>query len=283
MFFLSFFLLQDELVAVSEKAVLKISDLLDWVANPREVRWDRGLLGVYDEDCEEVNKSSAAGESANNNEAGSENSNNSLSSSSSFSAQFHPGGSGLSDFLADVRAEKKAIGDMPHPDDSGVVILSLPQYSRYRGLTKRLAGKETSFMRNSMVVSLGGFTVATKKTYVLFCRENFDYAELEEHPFLCNHLAPKLKGRPRKKKKIKRPGSPESESASSESSVSTSVSLHSKNGKNGVKKDLISLLSQKNTKEELDFLKKLTNFMESRNTPIERPPMLGFKQSKFSI
>ena len=33
--------------------------------------------------------------------------------------------------------------------------------------------------------------------------------------------APKLKGRPRKRKKIKRPGSPESESASSESSAST--------------------------------------------------------------
>jgi hypothetical protein len=52
--------------------------------------------------------------------------------------------------------------------------------------------------------------------------------------------------------------------------------------KNGIKKDLVSILSQKNTKEELDFLKKLTNFMEKRNTPIERPPMLGFKQSKKS-
>jgi hypothetical protein len=36
--------------------------------------------------------------------------------------------------------------------------------------------------------------------------------------------APKLKGRPRKRKKIMRPGSPGSESGSSESSVSTSIS-----------------------------------------------------------
>ena len=50
--------------------------------------------------------------------------------------------------------------------------------------------------------------------------------------------------------------------------------------RNGIKKDLLSILSQKNTKEELDFLKKLTSFMEKRNTPIERPPMLGFKQSE---
>ena len=54
----------------------------------------------------------------------------------------------------------------------------------------------------------------------------------------------------------------------------------SNNVRNGIKKDLLSILSQKNTKEELDFLKKLTGFMEKRNTPIERPPMLGFKQSE---
>ncbi len=27
-----------------------------------------------------------------------------------------------------------------------------------------------------------------RRTYILFCRENFDYPELEEHPHLCNHL-----------------------------------------------------------------------------------------------
>ena len=53
------------------------------------------------------------------------------------------------------------------------------------------------------------------------------------------------------------------------------------NGKNGMKKDLLSLLSQKNTKEELEFLRGLISFMERRKTPIERPPMLGFKQSEF--
>ena len=43
-------------------------------------------------------------------------------------------------------------------------------------------------MHNSLIVALGGFTTPTKKTRVLFCREVFDYAELEEHPYLCNHL-----------------------------------------------------------------------------------------------
>ena len=46
-------------------------------------------------------------------------------------------------------------------------------------------------MHNSLVAALGGFTTPTRKTRVLFCREIFDYAELEEHPFLCNHLGKK--------------------------------------------------------------------------------------------
>ena len=53
--------------------------------------------------------------------------------------------------------------------------------------------------------------------------------------------------------------------------------------KNGIKKDLLSILSQKNTREETEFLKNLISYMESRHTPIERPPMLGYKQSKYRI
>ena len=41
-FIFNFF--QDELVAVAEKAVLRVTDLLDWIANPKDVSWDRGLL-----------------------------------------------------------------------------------------------------------------------------------------------------------------------------------------------------------------------------------------------
>ena len=179
---------------------------------------------------------------------------------------------------------------MPDLNDLAVVIINSSQYSRYRSVLKRIQVQEKYWMHNTLIASLGGFTTPTRKTHILFCREIFDYAELEEHPYLCNHLAPKLKGRPRKRKKIKRPGSPESESASSESSTSTSLSASNastksmaSNSKNGIKKDLLSILSQKNTKEETDFLKKLISFMECRNTPIERPPMLGCKQSKNNL
>ena len=44
--------MQDEIVAVSEKAVLRVSDLLDWIASPKEIQWDRGLKGICEADCE---------------------------------------------------------------------------------------------------------------------------------------------------------------------------------------------------------------------------------------
>lgn len=69
-----------------------------------------------------------------------------------------------------------------------MIIVSHSQYSRYRSVLKRIAGCEKEWMNNSLIVALGGFTTPTRRSYVLFCRDNFDYAELEEHPHLCNHL-----------------------------------------------------------------------------------------------
>ena len=200
--------LQDEIVAVSEKAVLRVTDLLDWIASPKEIQWDRGLKGICEADCEPLPKDKSSKDNHQYDKG--------------LNAKFSPG---HSEFLADVRQEKEAIGDVPDLNDSAVVIINSSQYSRYRAVLRRIQGAEKYWMHNSLIVSLGGFTTPTRKTHILFCREIFDYAELEEHPYLCNHLAPKLKGRPRKRKKVKRPGSPESESASSESSTSTSVSL----------------------------------------------------------
>ena len=93
-----------------------------------------------------------------------------------------------SEFLEDIRQEKVSVGDVPDEKELAVVILSNSQYGRYRAILERIRGREQQWMHNSLVVALGGFTVQTKRTYVLFCRENFDYPELEEHPYLCNHL-----------------------------------------------------------------------------------------------
>lgn len=86
-------------------------------------------------------------------------------------------------------------------------------------MIKRLEGVEQDYLKFELVTALGGFTVTSKNTRVLFCRDTFDYPDLEGHELLCNHLAPKLKGRPRGKRK-KRSVSPGSESNESESSGS---------------------------------------------------------------
>ena len=135
----------------------------------------------------------------------------------------------------------------------------------------------------------------------MFAKETFDYPELEEHPLLCNHLgnikqtvklflhechhlfsAPKLKGRPRKRRKLKEvtgaPNSPdgsEHESNSSEGSNCSAIKVASADYEcfefsvssyslifqqppsAKSRKDLLAILSQKNTKEETEFLKKL--------------------------
>lgn len=99
-----------------------------------------------------------------------------------------------------------------------VIILSFPKYCRYRAMMKRLEGVEDVYLKYKIVNALGGFYVKHPNTRVLFCKETFDYPELEGHELLCNHLAPKLKGRPRGKRK-KRSVSPGSESNESETSV----------------------------------------------------------------
>lgn len=96
-------------------------------------------------------------------------------------------------------------------------------------MMKRLEGVENLYLKYKIVNALGGFYVTHPNTRVLFCKDTFDYPELEGHELLCNHLAPKLKGRPRGKRK-KRSVSPGSESNESESSITNSyntrVHLH---------------------------------------------------------
>lgn len=73
-----------------------------------------------------------------------------------------------------------------------VIILAFDKYCRIRGLLKRLEGVEEEYMRSRIVVALGGFVVPSRRTRMLFCRDVFDYPELEGHDLLCNHLCKHL-------------------------------------------------------------------------------------------
>ncbi|XP_063856731.1 uncharacterized protein LOC135098346 isoform X1 [Scylla paramamosain] len=252
-----------EVVSLAEKVVLRAEDVIGWMRAAVSVKWDTGLLGVYGPPSQDP---------AND-------------------AHYTPPISGALD-IEEVMREKKLIGDVVEPNSVHVIILAFDKYCRIRGLLKRLEGVEEEYMRSRIVVALGGFVVPSRRTRMLFCRDVFDYPELEGHDLLCNHLSPKLQGRPRKKRK--KPT--DSESESSETSEDIRPRLKGKPGltakPNGLrvldrKSSSRSHLSQVkndfstpalNRLIEVDFMSKLNKFMKDRNTPITRLPHIGYKQ-----
>ncbi|KAK0159627.1 hypothetical protein PV327_010722 [Microctonus hyperodae] len=186
-----------------------------------------------------------------------------------------------------------------------VIVLSYPRYCRYRSLLRRLEGAEPSWLCSSVAAALGGFT-ALPGTRVLFCRDTFDYPDLETHELLCNHLAPKLKGRPRRKRK-KRSVSPGESSNESEASVastsrgptlpmvnnntstvlkSSSVEMDEGSGGDGTGINNLNIIDstgirkmERNTSDdEKKFINDVQNFMSSRGTPVGKMPLLGYRQ-----
>lgn len=117
-----------------------------------------------------------------------------------------------------------------------VAVLSYTRYCRYRATLKRLEGVEDDWIKNYLIEALGGFIATSPNTRVMFCKDTFDYPELETHDLLCNHLAPKLKGRPRGRrrkndisgicKRSESAGSDSNESEISECSVGRGVSFN---------------------------------------------------------
>lgn len=100
-------------------------------------------------------------------------------------------------------------------------------------------------------------------------------------------LAPKLKGRPRRKRK-KRSASPGESSNESEASVaSTSKSVPPNTATlvvSNVGRPPSSVVrrSERNTSaEEKKFLTDVQSFMNSRGTPVGKMPLLGYRQSQY--
>ncbi|KAF5276069.1 hypothetical protein FQA39_LY00865 [Lamprigera yunnana] len=247
----------DEVLAISEKVVLRLEDLVTWITTDAEWTW--GRLAKWEGDVKEPKYS--------DNEVRA-------------NINITEGHLDFSDIEKEPITEDKAHGP-------SVVILSYPSYCRYRAMMKRLEGVEDEYLKHKVVTVLGGFTAINKNTRVLFCRDTFDYPELEGHELLCNHLAPKLKGRPRGRRK-KRSLSPGSESNESECSVynifnSTKTKLLTEGTANGLRSDTVlpprrSTRANVGNTENKEFFKKLNTYMKSIHTPIGRIPSLGFKE-----
>ncbi|XP_057367504.1 LOW QUALITY PROTEIN: uncharacterized protein LOC130688544 [Daphnia carinata] len=254
---------EDEVVSISEKVVLKISDLATWLVD--DVKWEKGAPSVWERQCPTPPPSPPDSPNA---------------ADATEGAAIPPAGANLGVLdMRDVIKEKQSIGDAT--GSSNVLVLSYPAYCRYRSTLKRLEGhNQTDYMRQAVVEAIGGRAAPLPNTRVVFCKNTFDYPELEDHELLCNHLAPKWKGRPRKMLK-KRSHSPGSESNESESSVSTVTSSYrSKDSpmKPGIRNVPTPYRAGDRPKGEQVFMQKLHKFMAGRGTPIGRLPSLGFKQ-----
>lgn len=170
---------EDEVLAISDKVVIRAEDLLNWF--DEKLEWNWGLGNTRNRT--DVNQSS-------------ENESTQIKEDKEyiFNMKFSSSLKNSQIDFSDVQIEKRD-GDK---FTSNITVLSYPRYCRFRATLKRLEGVTDGWLKNSVVAALCGFTGMSSNYRVMFCRDTFDYPELETHELLCNHLAPKLKGRRRK-------------------------------------------------------------------------------------
>ncbi|XP_076461153.1 uncharacterized protein LOC143293790 isoform X2 [Babylonia areolata] len=179
----------------------------------------------------------------------------------------------------DVEKERKECGADSEQLLAPVAIMTYPRYCRYRGVLKRVESLSDAWLRNVLVMAIGGITSLRRGVRVMFCREVFEYRDLEDLDFHLEHLAPNLKGRPRKRK-MKRDDSDSNgygsdHSSNASGSAPKSLRIQSRNeSRNGI----ASASKSKVSEEEKMFLKRLYKFMATRNSPIDRLPSMGSKQ-----
>ncbi|XP_069109342.1 AT-rich interactive domain-containing protein 5B-like isoform X2 [Argopecten irradians] len=241
---------EHEILAFSEKLILRLDDLVTLVYLDH-VEWGFGLALFHEDNVEGDVKPSDP--------------------QTKFFADTR--NSGL--IMDDVQKEIDVLGEQK-TSSTCVKVFSFPQYCRYRAIMKRLENMADKCLKQQIICALGGITSNNHNNRIMFCRDTFDDPDLDDLEVRMDHLAPNLKGRPRKKRSSKSDGNGESDSNETSSDISTPSSRASKREsalRNGFRfdKDRIS-------KDEQAFLIDLHKFMKKRQTPIDRIPSLGFKQ-----
>ncbi|XP_068806908.1 AT-rich interactive domain-containing protein 5B isoform X2 [Struthio camelus] len=165
---------EDEVIAVSEKVTVKLEDLARWAQSDFS-KWRCGFRAAPVAPAE-VGRSGQKEALAR------------------YRQSTLNGGLNFKDILK----EKADLGE--DDEDSNLLILSYPQYCRYRSMLKRIQDKPSSVLTDQFVLALGGIAVTSKNPQIFYCRDTFDHPTLIENESICDEFAPNLKGRPRKKK-----------------------------------------------------------------------------------
>ncbi|XP_042552212.1 LOW QUALITY PROTEIN: AT-rich interactive domain-containing protein 5B [Dipodomys spectabilis] len=259
---------EDEVIAVSEKVIVKLEDLVKWVHSDFS-KWRCGLrAGPV--------KAMALGKNGQK-EALLKYRQSTLNSGLNFK---------------DVLKEKADLGE--DEEETNVIVLSYPQYCRYRSMLKRIQDKPSSILTDQFALALGGIAVVSRNPQILYCRDTFDHPTLIENESICDEFAPNLKGRPRKKKPCPQrrdsfSGAKDSNNNSDGKAVAKvkcearSALTKPKNNHNNCKKVSNEekpklAIGEECRADEQAFLVALYKYMKERKTPIERIPYLGFKQ-----
>ncbi|XP_022524920.2 AT-rich interactive domain-containing protein 5B [Astyanax mexicanus] len=267
---------EDEVIAVSEKVIVKLDDLVKWTVWEASC-WKTGLraMPLKPSTLKELGKNGQK-------EALHRYRESTLNSGLNFK---------------DVLREKAELGE--DAEEKRVLVLSYPQYCRYRSIIARLRERPASLLTDQVVLALGGIASLTSNTQILYCRDTFEHPTLLENESICDEFAPNLKGRPRKKKlSISQRRDSQGQSGNGKESGSAE-------GKSKVKGDSKAIVSKPKSSsgssssskrqahneekpkeeggeecraEEQAFLVALYKYMKERKTPIERIPYLGFKQ-----
>ncbi|KAJ8396010.1 hypothetical protein AAFF_G00025420 [Aldrovandia affinis] len=263
---------EDEIIAVSEKVIVKLDDLVKWTVSDFS-QWKCGLRAV-------PLKATILRDLGRNGqrEALQKYRESTLNSGLNFK---------------DVLKEKAELGE--DGEEKKVLVLSYPQYCRYRSVTARLRQQPSSLLTDHVVLALGGIASLSNNTKILYCRDTFDHPTLIENESICDEFAPNLKGRPRKKKSSisqRRDSQGQSsgkEASSAEGKAPAKVKTDSKvtvaKPKNSGSCKKVAAdekpkvgAGEECRADEQAFLVALYKYMKERKTPIERIPYLGFKQ-----
>ncbi|XP_031410218.1 AT-rich interactive domain-containing protein 5B-like [Meleagris gallopavo] len=90
----------------------------------------------------------------------------------------------------DILKEKADLGE--DDEDSNLLILSYPQYCRYRSMLKRIQDKPSSILTDQFVLALGGIAVTSKNPQIFYCRDTFDHPTLIENESICDEFGKSL-------------------------------------------------------------------------------------------
>ncbi|RMC11757.1 hypothetical protein DUI87_11881 [Hirundo rustica rustica] len=273
----------DEVIAVSEKVTVKLEDLAKWAQSDFS-KWKCGFRAEPVQPMD-VGKNGQK-------EALTRYRQSTLNSGLNFK---------------DILKEKADLGE--DDEDSNLLILSYPQYCRYRSMLKRIQDKPSSILTDQFVLALGGIAVTSKNPQIFYCRDTFDHPTLIENESICDEFGvkpelgvvlgseawkcsffscPAEQAVSVKVERLRVVGiggqQPQpcefSESVKCEAkSALPKPKSNNSNCKKGSSEDKSKIaIGEECRADEQAFLVALYKYMKERKTPIERIPYLGFKQ-----